>query len=562
MVEIYIGALTVFIAISVITAIYVVLQRRMPGSRVGGLLLLVGAGWSLTYLYQLTAIFTDDIINNFIWKLSFSYTLPVLFLLYIIRFFEFKTPQWVSEGLFVVPIVFSVIQLMPGYRSLVFRELILYNQNLVAVKYTVFGLIPVLYIYVGAAVLFGYFLKTLLAKQNILKIRVLMFLIIETIFVFTYTVDLFNVLSLGREITPLIVNLMSVAVAMFSSERLYKSDVLPSVFETMMEDIGDIVIVTDNLDRVIFVNTVAREVTKAKNIGFLDHYIWDVFPSLAIESDEIVQKLAADNKTYHVQSSQLYDWQNQTRTKVYVLRDISDLMDYQYNLEELVEKKSTELMKTERMAAIGQTTLMVGHDLRNPLQVLTFLSHQLKKQAGSDESMMFVLEKIDSNVNYMDKIVSDLTMFAKNAEPETQRIKLIDLLESSLLKINVPDNVILDYDFDFGFEIQVDPFMIERVFNNLLLNAIQSMPDGGVIYIEAENLNGKIELRVTDSGAGIPEEISETLFTPLSTTKPKGVGMGLAVCKKIMNLHKGDIKVDTTVRDGASFVIEMPEISG
>ena len=104
--------------------------------------------------------------------------------------------------------------------------------------------------------------------------------------------------------------------------------------------------------------------------------------------------------------------------------------------------------------------------------------------------------------------------------------------------------------------------MIERVFNNLLLNAIQSMTDGGVICVEAENLDGKIELRVTDSGAGIPEEISETLFTPLSTTKPKGVGMGLAVCKKIMNLHKGDIKVDTTVRDGASFVIEMPEISG
>ena len=562
MAEIYTGVLIVFISISVITAIYVILQRRMPGAKTGGVLLLVGAGWSLAYLYQLTAVFTEEIINKFIWKLSFSYMLPVIFLLYVIRFFEFKISKWVLGGLFVVPITFSLIQHTPRYRSLVFRELILYNQNLVAPKYTFFGLTPVLFIYLAAALLFGYFLKTLLSKQSILKIRVLLFLIIETIFIFTYTVDLFNVFSLGREITPIFVNLMSVAVAMFTSERLYKRDVLPSVFETITEDIGDLVIVTDSMDRVIFINSTAREVTKAKNIGFLDHYIWDVFPSLSIESGERIQMLAASNKTYDVKSSYLYDWQNQNRSKVYALRDITNLMNYQYNLEELVEKKSHELMQSERMAAIGQITLMVGHDLRNPLQVLKFLIHLLKKQTTSDGSMKSVLEKIDSNVNYMDKIVSDLTMYAKTAEPETQSIKLIDLLESCLLKINVPDNVILDYDFDFGFEIQVDPFMIERVFNNLLLNAIQSMSDGGVINIEAENLNGKTVLRVTDSGSGIPEEISENLFKPLSTTKPKGVGMGLVVCKKIMALHKGDIKVDTTVLDGASFVIEMPEISG
>ncbi len=85
----------------------------------------------------------------------------------------------------MVPITFSIIQLTPRYLSLVFRELIVYNQNLVAAKYTVFGLTPVLYIYLGAALLLGYFLKTLLSKQSILKIRVLIFLITETIFVFT-----------------------------------------------------------------------------------------------------------------------------------------------------------------------------------------------------------------------------------------------------------------------------------------------------------------------------------------------------------------------------------------
>jgi signal transduction histidine kinase len=131
-------------------------------------------------------------------------------------------------------------------------------------------------------------------------------------------------------------------------------------------------------------------------------------------------------------------------------------------------------------------------------------------------------------------------------------------VKSCLVKINVPDKVIIDFDFRFDYEVYCDPYMLERVFNNLLLNAIQAMPEGGVITIQASKRDGKDMISVTDSGAGISEQIKEDLFKPLKTTKPKGVGMGLAVCKKLVNLHQGSISVEN-VADGACFTIEMPE---
>lgn len=561
MAELYRGTLVVFAVISVITGLYVLLKRKMPGSKTGGVLILLSAGWSTAYLNQLHMVFSEDIIWGFLFKQVSSFLLPAVYVLYILRFFEFKGHKWVQSAIFIVPGLFSIFFMIPEYRSLFFQEIIIYNQVHVAPKYTSLGLVPVFYNYLLSSILFAYFIKTLVSQQTVLKIRVITFLIATTLFDFSYTLDLFNLYPLGFELTPPIVNVMSVAVAIISSERLYKRDVLPSVFENMMEEIGDLVIVTDNLDRVIYLNSKAKNVTKEPNPGFLTHYIWDLFPSLIIDSGDRLQTLAADGTTYDVQSSYLLDWQNTNRSKLYVLRDVSELVEYQYNLEQLVEEKSNELMQTERMAAIGETTLMVGHDLRNPLQVLKFLTHELKKmnESGQTENTSSILDKIDSNVNYMDKIVSDLSLYARNRKPIKQSIGLIELIESCLVKINIPNDIFIDYDFNFEYRINCDPYMIERVFNNLILNAVQAMPDGGVITIKAQSRAGSNIITVTDSGTGIPEEIEAKIFEPLNTSKSKGVGMGLAVCKKIVNLHEGSIKVDQNIFDGTSFVIKMPE---
>lgn len=557
MVELYTGALAVFGVTALLTSLFVLLTRTMTGSKTGGFLVLLSSFWSIAYIHQLIFLFSEDIILGFLLKSGISYIFPFIYVVYLHRFFEYKVPRYIPPLLVITPSFFAILQLIPAYRPVIFQELIIYNQNQVAPKYTLFGLTPILLTYLLSVILFGYFIKTLISEPGILKARALAFLAASSIFLITYTLDLFMIGGFRYEITPPILNILCVGITMFSTERLYKRDVLGTVFATMAEDIGDLIVVTDNQDRVIYVNDQAHNVSKLKAIKFLESHIWDVFPSLLVNEGQRTQTLAADGKTYDIKSYLLKDWQDYDRSKVYILRDVSELIEYQYNLEQLVEEKSHEVMQAERMVAIGETTLMVGHDLRNPLQVVKFLTHKLKLE-NTDPMADEILEKMDSNLNYMDKIVSDLSLYARNREPMVQTIPLIDLIENSLQKITVPENIILDYDFTFDFIVEVDPYMIDRVLNNLILNAIQAMPEGGVVSIEAEERNGRKVIRVRDSGSGIAEEIRENLFKPLNTTKPKGVGMGLAVCRKLVKLHKGSIDVDDSYYDGACFQLEFP----
>ncbi len=557
--EWYLGSLILLSAISVLTSIYVVVKRRMPGSITGGILIFFGGLWTLSYYLQLSVIFSEEIIFWFLVKSSVAYIVPSLFVLYIHEFFEFKIPKGLPLGLLTSPAVFTVLQLARNSASVVFKDLIIYNQAHVAPKYTPFGLIPIFHTYLISLFLMGYFIKTLMAQQEILKLRVSAFLAITTLYIVTFTADTFLLGPFPFEITPILVNFMGVGLALLNSERLYKRDILPPALKNLIEESEDLIIITDQMDSVLYLNEPAKQVSGHKDFKFRDLYIWDVFPTLLIESGERIQTLSTNERTYDIQSSLLNDWQDYNRSKAYVLRDITELMAYQYNLEDLVEQKSHELMHSERMAAIGETTLMVGHDLRNPLQVLKFLVHKLRNNSEPDPDVRQLLEKIDSNIIYMDKIISDLSLFAKNSDPETQHIMLIDVVERCISKLEVPSIVIIDYDFDFGFELHVDPYMFERVLYNLILNAIQAMPSGGVIHIEAEEQDGSKTIRVTDSGTGIPEELRENLFMPLSTTKPKSVGMGLAFCKKIVTLHSGDIHLDSDIIEGCSFVIELPE---
>jgi hypothetical protein len=193
MAGLYQGILSVFIVVSFVTSLFVIIRRKMPGSKVGGILLLVSAVWSSAYVYQLTQVFSEDIIFGFLLKQACSFMLPSVYLLYIFKFFEFKVPRWVQNSLFIIPSSFSAFFMIPEYRSMFFQELIIYNQVHVAPKYTILGLVPIFYNYILSAILLTYFIKTMISHQNVLKMRVITFLIATTFFDLAYTLDLFNI---------------------------------------------------------------------------------------------------------------------------------------------------------------------------------------------------------------------------------------------------------------------------------------------------------------------------------------------------------------------------------
>lgn len=253
-------------------------------------------------------------------------------------------------------------------------------------------------------------------------------------------------------------------------------------------------------------------------------------------------------------------------------QDITDLMEtrlkldfYNKHLEDLVEEKSKQLRDAERLAAIGTTAGMIGHDIRNPLQGIDgsiYLAKEsvISSSAKSDEKkeLLDELELISQQVAYIDHMVADLQDFAKTIIPKKEEIDISKLIIESLSMVKIPDvinvNVALP---DEPVILAVDPLHMKRVFSNLIKNAVQAMPNGGELSIIVFRKDVHLWIRFEDSGGGIAEEVKPKIFTPLFTTKSKGQGFGLAVCKKIVEAHSGEITFESKKGKGATFIIKL-----
>jgi signal transduction histidine kinase len=202
---------------------------------------------------------------------------------------------------------------------------------------------------------------------------------------------------------------------------------------------------------------------------------------------------------------------------------------------------------------------MVGHDLRNPLQGITtavdFLSMQ-KKEDPEKKQKMLNLIKLD--VAYCEKIVSDLLNYSREITIFPTKVSAKDLVSNTLSHIQVPVAVkIADLTQDQP-KIFADFDKMTRVFDNLIKNAIDEMPTGGTLTIESNSSEDSINISFSDTGKGISKENIEKLFVPLFTTKAKGMGLGLAICKRIVEAHKGKITLESELGQGAKFIINLP----
>ena len=231
-------------------------------------------------------------------------------------------------------------------------------------------------------------------------------------------------------------------------------------------------------------------------------------------------------------------------------------------------KKTEEALKNaERLAGIGETAAMIGHDLRNPLQVLQYvvdlqrlrLERIPSEQRGPDdwerESELF--DKISEQVFYMNKIIGDLQDFARLIVPENEEVDIKGLIEDVIRSLPPTDGVHIEVRIP-NLQVMADPHLLQRVFANLLLNAMQAMPGGGKLNVSAFSEDGAIAVRVSDTGTGIHEDFKDKLFKPLFTGKAKGTGLGLAVVKRIIEAHGGEIIVESEVGKGSTFTVKLP----
>ncbi|HME54084.1 MAG TPA: ATP-binding protein [Candidatus Lokiarchaeia archaeon] len=219
-----------------------------------------------------------------------------------------------------------------------------------------------------------------------------------------------------------------------------------------------------------------------------------------------------------------------------------------------------QMMRQEKLAAIGKLAGSVGHELRNPLGVITNSIYYLGlKFPVTDEKVKKHLKIIQDESAKANKIISELLDFARSKPDKLVSIELCQLIKDSLEQIQKPENITLNLCFEQDMPcIKVDPRKMLQVFQNIITNAYQAMPDGGTLSIQARNDAGEIEVGFKDTGIGIPPENLSRLFEPLFSTKIKGVGLGLSIAKEIVEQYKGTIEIESEVDVGSTVIVKLP----
>lgn len=378
--------------------------------------------------------------------------------------------------------------------------------------------------------------------------------------------QLIGTLSSGEDITE-----RKKSEEMLSKQAKKTSDIL--------ESIGDGFFALDSDLNFTYVNKRIATIYGFEPKNLIGRNLWEFFPNdRGSIFEEIYREVLRTKipKRFDYKSRIVKGWfeYNVFPTADGILifvRDITDRKElqeklevYANDLEKIVEERTKKLKDSERLAAIGATAGMVGHDIRNPLQGMisdVYLLREAVVSMSDGKSKQDAIESLDSienNIGYINKIVADLQDYYKLLKPEHINVNLYELTINVLKPMSIPDNIQCSFEIDPSIRLRSDPTLISRILTNLITNAIQAMLNGGKLLIGAYRVGGNAEVEVTDTGVGIPEHIKDKLFTPMFTTKAKGQGLGLAVVKRLVEALNGTVGFESEEGKGAKFIIQLP----
>jgi PAS domain S-box-containing protein len=362
-----------------------------------------------------------------------------------------------------------------------------------------------------------------------------------------------------------------------------KAEEETSIFSNLFDLASDIIIVHDLKGRFVYFNEAtyrqrgySKEEMANMTIQKLDAPEYDKFTDnlkeLVANGSAVFESLqlskSGERVPVEVHARVIY---SQGRNLILsVVRDISErkhleqqLEEYTKNLERIVDERTKQLKDAERLAAIGATAGMVGHDIRNPLQAIigdVYLAKtELVKLPDSEakKAIRENLKAIEQNLSYVDKIISDLQDYARPLRPVARETNLLAII-TPLINRYVPKKIKTLLNIPPTQKAYVDPELLRRILSNLLLNAVQAMPLGGTLSITATKENNTTIITVEDTGVGIPDDVKPNLFKPMFTTKSKGQGFGLAVVKRMTEALGGTVTFESQEGQGTKFLVSLP----
>ena len=362
-------------------------------------------------------------------------------------------------------------------------------------------------------------------------------------------------------------------------DNLRLSHVLESptnLTESLIESIGSGIIITEMNDTMTYINQAGEKIlgySKGEVIGkpfglfglnekqnvsnsFLDHP-----DNLDTRREGGMKRKDGDEIPVGFTINQHLSLGGEAIGKIVIFRDLTKV----YRIQE-------EILKMDRLVSLGKLASGIAHEIRNPLAGIKTTAQALGEEMAKDDPKREYLNRITKEIDRLNELLKTFFSFAK---PQT--LLLVPCHIKEIINAIIPF-LIKEID-DKGIQfvesyhpqlprIRVDKIQMHQAFLNLFLNAIQAMPNGGELKIEANPVilpspegsrQNFIKVVVSDSGKGIPPQILPKIFDPFFTTKPKGIGLGLSITYQIIKKHGGTIKVHSQWEKGTSFVINLPE---
>jgi signal transduction histidine kinase len=233
-------------------------------------------------------------------------------------------------------------------------------------------------------------------------------------------------------------------------------------------------------------------------------------------------------------------------------------------LSDELEAKNRELARQNRLADLGQMASHVAHEVRNSLVPMKLYLSLLRRRIADDAGSLDVLDKVTSGFTALEATVGDLLHFSSDRQPQWLTFGLAELVEEvsqSLAPQLAAQGIQLEVNCAAQLSLRADRDMLRRAILNLVLNALDAMPAGGLLTITGCRAADSVEIEVGDSGPGLPDAEPDRLFEPFYTTKSSGTGLGLAIVDRIVQAHGGRVFAQTGAEGGAAFTLSIPQFA-
>lgn len=226
---------------------------------------------------------------------------------------------------------------------------------------------------------------------------------------------------------------------------------------------------------------------------------------------------------------------------------------------EQLENSQRELVRQERLSAVGEMATMIGHELRNPLGAAINGLYLVRYRLGDDVTPEIdkSLTLIERETNRAASLADDLTTYMREREPVLEHVGFGAAVDQLLEAVPPPENVDVSVE-NRPVIVDVDPSQLIQMLTNCVTNAYQAMPEGGQLHIAASEIDGYVEMTLEDSGQGIDPKADGRAFDPFFTTKAQGTGLGLAIVQRITEAHGGSVSIENGSPRGARVVIRLP----